>query len=440
MELQAIKANLMRRLTPYLLFLTFCFVFSNATSQKVYSITIKSTINPATSGFIERAINKATEQNAACLIIELNTPGGLLSSTRDITGNILNAKIPVIVYVSPAGGHAGSAGVFVTMAAHIAAMAPGTNIGAAHPVAMQGSMDTAMNEKATNDAAAFIRTIAQKRNRNAEWAEEAVRKSVSLTATEALRNNVIDIVAFDIPHLLQQINGRSIELNSRQEVLNVANARTEKIEMSFIEKLLNILSDPNIAYILLMIGFYGILFEFYSPGAIFPGILGVLGLILGFYSLNTLPLNYAGLALIIFSIILFVLEIKVTSYGMLAIGGIVSLALGSAMLIRPDSTFEIPGISRSVIITTTAVTAAFFLFVIGMGLKAQRAKPVIGPESIAGETGSTLEVLDPVGNVLVHGELWQAESTSGVIKAGEKIRVTGRKNFKLFVESIKPEI
>ncbi|MFN2458214.1 MAG: nodulation protein NfeD [Chitinophagaceae bacterium] len=420
----------------FILYLVFFFILPFVLpAQKIVSITIDGSINPATAGFINRGIAKTKKQNAQCLIIHLNTPGGLLKSTRVIVGDILDSPVPVVVYVSPSGAHAGSAGVFITLSAHVAAMAPATNIGAAHPVGLQGGMDTTMNAKATNDAVAFIRTIAEKRNRNVQWAEEAVSKSISITAHDALEQKVIDLVSNNTNELLEQIDGRTVEVNSGAAILHTKGAEIETMEMGFAEKLLNILSDPNIAYILLMLGFYGILFELYSPGAIFPGVIGVISLILAFYSLHTLPINYAGLALIIFGIILFLLEIKVVSHGILAIGGVISLLLGSLMLIRPDSSLEFFKISRSIIITTTLVTALFFLFIVGLGLKAQRAKPVTGIEGIPGEIGETLQTLDPVGSVLVHGEIWQAESVSGKIDAGKKIRVTGMKNFKLYVET-----
>jgi membrane-bound serine protease (ClpP class) len=419
-----------------LLFCLLCFLcfFIVLPAQKVISITIDGTINPATAAFIHRGIEKAKKESAQCLIIHLNTPGGLLKSTRVIVGDILESPVPVAVYVSPGGAHAGSAGVFITLSAHIAAMAPATNIGAAHPVGM-GGMDTTMNAKATNDAVAFIRTIAEKRNRNIQWAEEAVKKSVSITAHVALEQKVIDLIANNTNDLLEKIDGRTVEINSGTATLHTRGAQIETMEMGFVEKLLNILSDPNIAYILMMLGFYGILFELYNPGAIFPGIIGVISLILAFYSLHTLPVNYAGVALIIFAVILFLLEIKIVSHGILAIGGVISLLMGSLMLIRPDSSLELIKISRSVIISFTIVTALFFLFIVGAGLKAQRAKPVTGIEGATGEIGEVLETLDPVGSVLVHGEIWQAESVAGKIDKGKKIRVTGMKNFKLFVES-----
>jgi membrane-bound serine protease (ClpP class) len=419
--------------------LLYLFFFSGwpllLSAQHVVSIKIDGSINPASAAFIERSIRKAAQEQAQCLIIHLNTPGGLLKSTRVIVGDIMESPLPVVVYVSPSGAHAGSAGVFITLAAHVAAMTPGTNIGAAHPVGMQGGGDTIMNEKSTNDAAAFIRTIAEKRNRDGKWAEEAVRKSVSITATEALNKNIIDFVAANEQDLLKLLDGKKLQTISGIVTLHTGRASVKTYEMGFVENLLNILSDPNIAYILLLLGFYGIMFELYSPGAILPGIIGVISLILAFYSLHTLPVNYAGLALIVFAVILFILEIKIVSHGMLAIGGVISLLLGSMMLIREDAG-GIGRISWSVIITATIVTAAFFLAIIGLGIKAQRAKPVIGQEAMLGETGVSLAPLDPTGTVLLHGEIWKAVSHSGSIEKGTKVRVIDRQGFTLFVEQI----
>lgn len=407
----------------------------SASAQKVMAITVDGTINPAAAGFINKAIIKAEKEAASCLIIKLNTPGGLLKSTRVIVGDILSSPVPVIVFVAPDGAHAGSAGVFITMAAHIAVMAPGTNIGAAHPVSQQ-QMDTIMNAKATNDAVAFIKTIAEKRGRNAEWAEDAVRNSVSITATEALSLNVVDTIANSTQELLQMIDGQVVPLQNGTVTLNTKNAEVEEIEMGFMQELLNIISDPNVAYILLMLGFYGILFELYSPGAIFPGVIGVIALILGLYALHTLPVNYAGLALMAFAIILFLLEIKVTSYGMLTIGGIISLLLGSFMLIRDDVTFPVFQISRIVIITTAVLTTLFFAFVIGAGLRAQKNKTTTGIEGTLDEIGQAINDLSPVGTVMLHGELWNAEAVGGSIAKGDKVKVTAIKDFKLFVEKI----
>ena len=405
-------------------------------SQKVVTIKIDGSINPASAGFIERGIEKASNEKAECLVIQLNTPGGLLKSTRVIVSDVLESPVPVVVYVSPSGAHAGSAGVFVTLAAHVAAMAPGTNIGAAHPIDMQGSTDTIMNEKSTNDAAAFIRSIAGKRNRNLQWAEDAVRKSISITENEALENNVIDMIASNMQDLLNKIDGRKFEVSSGSKTVHTKQAEVVDVKMSALEKLLNLLSDPNIAYILLMLGFYGILFELYNPGAILPGIVGVISLILAFYSMHTLPVNYAGLALIIFAIILFILEVKIATHGVLAIGGVVSMLLGSFMLIQSNSSLEFVSISRSVIIAAVVISALFFLFIIGLGLKAQRAKPVTGIEGMMGETGESIEILDPLGTIRVHGEMWNAESLSGRIEKGRKVRVKRIENLKLYVEPI----
>ncbi len=405
-------------------------------AQTIFSMKVDGTINPASSAFIKSGIRKAADANAVCLIIHLNTPGGLLKSTRVIVSDILESPVPVVVYVSPSGAHAGSAGVFITMAAHVAAMAPSTNIGAAHPVSSQGTMDSTMNDKTTNDAAAFIRAIAEKRKRNLEWAEEAVRKSVSITETEALSNKVIDLVARNEKELIEQINGRQVEMTAGNATLQTLNAKVERIEMSFLEKILDLISDPNIAYIFMMLGMYGVLFELYSPGAIAPGVIGVICLILAFYSLHTLPLNYAGLALIVFSIILFILEIKITSGGLLGIGGVVSLVLGSIMLLKTDSALEFIRISWSVILSTAILTALFFLFLVRSVVKGQRLKPATGMEGIVGEMGHALVRIDPNGTVQVHGEIWKAESVSGNIDAGQKIRVTGIRNLLLYVEPI----
>ncbi|HLF44817.1 MAG TPA: nodulation protein NfeD [Chitinophagaceae bacterium] len=396
---------------------------------------IDGSINPVSADFIRNGILKASNEKAECLIIHLNTPGGLLKSTRMIVSDMLESPVPVVVYVSPGGSHAGSAGVFITLAANIAVMAPGTNIGAAHPVS-QGQMDTTMNEKVTNDAAAFIRTIAEKRNRNMAWAERAVRRSYSYTETEALQDSVIDLIAKNEKELLSMIDGKIVELNSGAKALQTVSAAVEEFKMNTWEKLLDILSDPNIAYILLLLGMYGIMFELYNPGAILPGIVGVISLILAFYSMHTLPINYAGLALIAFAIILFLLEIKIASHGLLAIGGVISMLLGSMMLIKSGSSLEAIRISRSVIFSATAVSALFFLFIIGFGLKAQRNKVVTGIEGLLEDTGEALEILSPLGTIRVQGEIWNAESLTGTILKGEKVKIKKIQNMKLFVEPI----
>ncbi len=414
------------------------FISSNlfAQSEKVYIITIDGAINPAASDYVQTSIKTAVRENAQCLIIKLNTPGGLLKSTRVIVTELLEAPIPIVVYVSPPGAQAASAGVFITIAAHFAVMAPGTNIGAAHPVSLQGEQDSIMMEKATNDAAAFIRSISEKRNRNVKWAEEAVRKSLSLTETEAEKQNVINFISPNIEDLLKQLDGKSIETVKELVTLKTADAAVVEIEMTFAQKILNILSDPNIAYILFMLGVYGLLFELYNPGAIFPGVIGGICIILAFYSLHTLPVNYAGLALIIFAIILFVLEIKVVSHGILTIGGTIALILGSIMLIDTESVFDIIEISLPIIILIVALTVLFFTFAITFGIKAQRKKPTTGIEGLINEIGLAITDLNPSGQVRVHGEIWNAESAEEAISSGEKVIIEKINSLKLIVKKI----
>ena len=406
-------------------------------SQNIVSININGGINPASAEYIQSSIKKAEQQKAECLLIHLNTPGGLLTSTREIVSNFFNSTVPIIVYVSPSGAHAGSAGVFITLAANISAMAPGTNIGAAHPVSLQGSPDSIMNLKSTNDAAAFIRTIAEKRHRNVQWAEEAVRYSVSITEEEAIQDSVIDYIANDDRELLDQIDGKSIEVYGGTKVLHTKNAKIDSEEMGFFQKILNKISDPNIAYMLMMLGFFGLLFELFNPGAIFPGIAGVIFLVLAFYSMSSMPVNYAGLSLIIFGIALFLLEIKIVSHGLLTIGGIISVFLGSMFLIRESPTENIASISKGIIIGTTAGTALFFIFIVGMGLKAQRLKPASGNNALIGSIGEAINEINPEGMVKVNGEMWNAISIEGKINPGDNIIIKEIKNLTLYVEQVK---
>ena len=407
-------------------------------AQTVVSIRIDGTINPVTADYIHRGIERAQKEHAECLLIELNTPGGLLKSCRVIVGNLLESPVPVVVFVSPSGSQAGSAGVFITLAAHIAAMAPATNLGAAHPVSgnPQEQPDAVMNEKITNDAAAFIRSIADKRHRNIQWAENAVRNSVSVSENEALTENIIDLIARDKRQLLEKIDGQTIETAAGSRILHTRGAGIEFMEMGFAEKMLNIISDPTIAYLLMMLGMYGLLFELYNPGAIFPGIVGVIALVLALYSLAMMPINYAGLSLLVFGIILFLLEIKIASHGLLAIGGAVSLLLGSLMLIRTTSTLDLVRISRAAIYTTVALSVLFFLGILGMGLKAQRRRPVTGQEGLIGQTGISIDPLAPVGRVQLYSEIWQAITVGGAIGKGEKVKVVGLDKLTLHVKPI----
>jgi len=400
----------------------------------VHVMKIDGSINPAVASMISSSIETARDERSELLIIQINTPGGLLASTRAIVSDILESEVPVAVFVSPSGSSATSAGVFITLAGHIAAMSQGTNMGAAHPVGMGGDADTVMIEKALSDAAAFIRTIAEHRDRNVEWAEKAVRQSLSVTESEALRDNIIDLIANDVADLLALVDGWEIETKRETRILSTADAEIVSLEMNWQQRFLNLISDPNIVYILMMVGFAGIMFEIYNPGAIFPGVIGVISLILAFYSLHTLPVNYAGIALIAFAIILFLLEIKVPSYGILTIGGIVSLLLGSIMLVDPDSALEYARISWTVIIPVTFFITAFFIFAISLGIRAQLRKPATGNEGIIGSYGEALEALDPTGEVRVWGERWSAESFSGIIKKGERVKVVGVDNMKLKVQ------
>ena len=419
----------------FFLFFAIIFLFPSLLfAQKVISINVNESINPSSAEYIQQGIERAEKENAECLIIKLNTPGGLLTSTRDIVTNMMQSRVPVIVYISPSGAHAGSAGTFITMASNIAAMAPGTNIGAAHPVTLDGKMDAVMTEKVTNDASALIRTIAEKRGRNVQWADDAVRTSVSITEQEALEKNVINIVAVNEKDLLNQIDGKQVQTSGGTKTLHTRNATVEDLEIGFFQKILSRLSDPNIAYIIMMLGFFGLLFELFNPGAIFPGIVGVICLILAFYSMSSMPVNYAGLALIIFGIILYLLEIKIVSHGMLAIGGTISVLLGSLFLFRSSPVNDFVSLSHTVIFSVTAVTALFFFFLVSMGLRAQRAKPVSGESAMIGQWAITLSPLDPKGQISWMGEIWSAVSLTQTINQNEKVIIKEIKDLTLYVE------
>ena len=392
-----------------------------AARGEVLVINVSGVINPVAAEYIEKAIKKSSEMKAEALIIELDTPGGLDTSMRSIVKNIVGSQVPVIVYVSPGGARAASAGVFIAMASHIAAMAPGTNIGAAHPVAVSGKMDKVMSDKATNDAAAYISSLSKQRGRNAEWAEEAVRKSVSITETEALKKNVIDLIAQDMISLLAAIDGKQIKTYQGRKALKTANAGIVRFKTGLRHKVLNFISDPNVAYILMLLGFYGLFFELTSPGAVFPGVIGSICLVLAFYSFQTLPVNYAGLLLIIIGLVLFILEIKVTSFGMLTVGGIASLVLGSLMLF--DSPLPFFKLSLSVIIPAALVTALFFALSVRLAYSAHKKKVITGVEGLIGLEGTAKTDIDSDGgSVFVHGEFWSAYSDA-LINKGERVVV-----------------
>jgi membrane-bound serine protease (ClpP class) len=399
--------------------------------------TYDGVINPVSAEYLHDALASAQESNAQALIIRLNTPGGLDTSMRLIIKDITGATIPVVVYVSPSSGRAASAGVFITMASHVAAMAPGTNIGAAHPVAMGGGeMDKAMKEKVENDSAAYIRSIAEQRGRNVAWAEDAVRKSVSVTEREALKLKIVDLIAEDMPALLKQLDGRTILLQSGPTVLRTVDADVREFPMGLRLELLKTLSDPNIAYLLMTIGTIGIMAELYNPGAILPGIVGAISLILAFYSLQSLPVNYAGVLLFLLGVIFFILEATVTSYGLLAIGGVIAMLLGSMMLIKTD--VEFLQISWSVILPVVALTAAFSFFMVGMGVRAMRRRPATGREEMVGLVGIVQTALTPHGQLAVHGELWEAISDRP-LQPGDKAEVVHVEGLRLYVKPLSKE-
>jgi membrane-bound serine protease (ClpP class) len=396
--------------------------FGEKASGPVVVVHVESVINPITAEFIEENLKAAAKKDAALVIIQLDTPGGLDTAMREIVKNIFNSQVPVVVYVAPSGARAASAGVFITMAADVAAMAPGTNIGAAHPVAVGGKdMADEMAKKVENDAVAYIKSIASKRNRNVQWAEQAVRKSVSITAEEALRLDVIDLVAQDLDDLLSQLHGGSVLRDSKTVVLDVKGRPVEHVEMGWRHRILNALSNPNVAYILLMIGLAGLYFELAHPGAIFPGVIGGISLILAFYALHTLPINYAGVMLILLGIVFFLAELKVSSYGLLTIAGIVSLTLGSIML------FDAPGayqkLAWKVLIPTVLAISGFFAVVATLAFKAYVRKPITGTRGMVGEVGKAMGRLDPQGKVFVHGEIWNAVADEP-IEEGEEVEIT----------------
>jgi len=393
-----------------------------ASAGQVRVIRVESVISPSSADYIVTAIKEVEKDKMAALVIELDTPGGLDTSMRVIIKEMLAAERPIVVYVAPSGARAASAGAFITVAAHIAAMAPGTNIGAAAPVAMGGQMDKTMEKKVTNDAAAYMRTIAEKRGRPIDLAEEWVRKATAKTETEALKAKLIDVISPKLDDLLLAIDGRVVTTAAGKVKIETKNAVVQRGELNLREKILKIITDPTIAYLLLMVGLAGLYFEFSTPGAILPGVLGGIALILALYAFSQLPINYAGVLLILLGIVMFIAEIKVVSHGVLTLGGLTSMVLGSMMLI--DAPAPYMRISLWAILGSAGATALFFLFVVGAGVKALRARTVTGIEGLIGEVGVVRTRLAPRGQVFLRGELWTAEGT-GEVEPGESVRVTG---------------
>ena len=400
---------------------------------EIYVIRVSSAINPGTADYLKKGIQQAAEDQVALIIIELDTPGGLAESMRKMEMTILGSPVPVAVYVAPAGARAASAGVMITMAADIAAMAPGTNIGAAHPVGLGSKkIDKTMSDKIVNDMVAHAKSVAEKRGRNAAWVEKAIRESVSVTETEALKENIIDVVATDMDDLIRQINGRTIP---GKGVLKLDGAIRTVLKEGLRTKILKTISDPNIAYILMMIGIAGIYFELSHPGAIFPGVVGAISLVLAFFAFQTLPVNYAGFLLILLAVVFFIMELKITSYGLLSVAGVLSFLLGSIMLFEGDSPEM--RVAWRVMLPTLALVCGFFVGVAGLVYKSQVSRSRTGADGLVGEIGVVKEALEPEGKVQVHGELWKARSAV-LLRIGARVRVVKVENLIIEVEPLEP--
>jgi membrane-bound serine protease (ClpP class) len=394
-------------------------------------IELEGTINPGIAQFVTRGIKQAETSKQTMVIIRLDTPGGLDPSMRSIVKAILNAELPVVVYVAPRGARAASAGVMITIAAHVAAMAPQTNIGAAHPVTAGGKeISKTMSEKVVNDMVAYARGIAKERGRNADWVEKAIRESVSITGDIAVKNNVVDVVARDMDELLGLLDGREILLDKGKVTLGTKGLELVYFTPGWRDRVLNTISNPNIAYILMMIGLAGIYFELAHPGAILPGVIGAISLILAFFSFQTLPVNYAGLLLIALAIIFFIAEIKVQSYGLLSLAGLISLILGSVML------FENVRVSLKLMMPSIVLIGGFFMAIAFLAFRAYRRTPRGGMEGLLGEIGVVEERIDPVGSIFAHGEHWKATSEE-VAEEGEKVRIIGSRGLELIVKKEK---
>jgi membrane-bound serine protease (ClpP class) len=404
---------------------------SDVSSGPIHYVKVEGIVNPVLSEYIIKSLEEAHDDGAEAVIIQLDTPGGLDLSMRDIIKAILSSDVPVVVYVAPSGSRAASAGVFITYAAHVAAMAPGTNIGSAHPVAMGGEkMDEEMVKKVENDAVAYIKSIAKKRKRNEEWAEDAVRESVNITAEEALKLKVIDLMAENRTELINALDGRVVDLPGGEHRLMTKKAEVTEVEMNLRFRILKAITNPNVAYVLMMIGLLGLYFELSNPGVIFPGVIGAICLVLAFYAFQTLSVNYAGLILIILAVVFFIGEIMVTSFGLLTIAGVISLVLGSLMLF--ESPLPFMRVSLWILLPTILVVTAFVLGVMYYAVLVQRKKPVSGLEGLVGVEGTAVEKIDPEGKVFVEGEYWNAESTEPINK-GEKIKVVDVKGLLLKV-------
>jgi len=394
-------------------------------------------IGPASAKFMVHAIETAEEKEAECVVFELDTPGGLDTAMRMIIKKMMSSSVPVVVYVAPSGSRAASAGAFITIAAHVAAMAPGTNIGAAHPVAVGTTqpVDTVMGAKMQNDAAAYIRSIAERRGRNAKWAEDAVTRSVSISDSEALKLHVIDLISPSTNVLLDELDGRAVTVGERSVTLRTKGAEIVTIEMGWNDRLLHAIANPNIAYILLMIGLLGLYFELSTPGAVLPGVVGSICLILSFFSFQTLSVNYAGVLLIILAIVMFVIDVKASTHGALTVGGLAAMTIGSIMLFNdPDPALHA---SLQVIIPVILVTGAFFIIGVALSVRAMRSRPVSGKGALVDREGDARTVVNrDGGRVFVEGTHWSAVSDEE-IPEGRRIKVLGVKGMTLKVKELK---
>lgn len=412
----------MRRMVTVALVLI-CGIAAAAAAADVVRFRVEDTIQPASQRFIERVIAEADLREAQLIVMELDTPGGLLDSTREITTAITGSAVPVVVWVAPPGARAASAGFFILLAGDVAAMAPGTNTGAAHPVGGQGeNLPEDVRDKATQDAAAMIRSFAEHRHRNVDLAIAAVEESASYTAEEALESGLVDLIATDLDDLLDQLEGTELKrFDGSTSTVALGDPIIVEIEPTFADRLFSVLANPNVAYLLMALGALGLYVEITHPGGILPGIIGVVFLLLGLYSISVLPIDWAGVALIFVALVLFLLEVKVASYGLLTIGGLICFVLGSLML------FEAPipdmRVSLGVVLPTAIVLAGVTAFLLNRVVRAHRLRPLTGEEGLIGEIGTALSDIDPAGKVRVHGEYWDARTKVGAIAAGTRVRV-----------------
>jgi membrane-bound serine protease (ClpP class) len=401
-----------------------------AAKPEIRVITVDGPVNPVTADYIRRNLKEAPLHGDRLVLVEMDTPGGLDSSMREIVKDIFASPVPVAVYVTPAGARAASAGAFITLAADLGAMAPGTNIGAAHPVTLGEKPDKTMQDKIVNDAEAYMEGIARKRGRNADLAKKMVRDSISLPAEKALEGNVIELIAASRTELLGKLDGRSISRDGKSVVLQLAGAEVKKYDMGTRERILNAISNPNVAYVLLMLGFLGLFFELSNPGVILPGVIGGISLILAFFAFQTLPVNYAGVLLILLALVLFIAEIKIVSHGMLTVGGVVSMVLGSLLLFESPEPYL--RVSWDVILITVLATVAFFAFAVTKAVKAHHRRPSTGREGLVGELGRAESEISPEGKVFVRGEYWDAWSDEP-IAMGDKVVVEDVEGMRLKV-------